>query len=197
MPHINLLPWRDELRREKQRQFINVAVGAGIVMLGVIVLVHLQVAGMISNQENRNKYMDEQIAIVDKEIKEIESLEKEKAALLARMKVIQELQGTRPVIVHMFDEIAKNLPEQAYLLKLNRKDNGIAFEGVADSNDYVSQFMRNLNNSPWLANPKLTVIESGKKEYPAASWFQLTVSQADIEKVNGKDTKANDTKAKK
>ena len=180
MPHINLLPWREEERRRKQKEFINIAVGAGVVMLGVIVLVHLQVAGMISNQDNRNKFMDEQIAIVDKEIEEINSLEKEKAALLARMKVIQELQGTRPVIVHIFDEIAKNLPEQAYLIDVKRTGKSINLEGVADSNDYVSQLMRNLNESPWLTNPKLTVIESGKKEYPDASWFQLTVLQADI-----------------
>ena len=159
-------------------------------MLGVIVLVHLQVAGMINKQDNRNKYLDEQIAIVDKEIEEINTLEKEKAALLARMKVIQELQGTRPVIVHIFDEIAKNLPEQAYLLDVKRVGDKINLEGVADSNDYVSQLMRNLNDSPWLTNPKLTVIESGKKEYPDASWFQLSVSQADIEKLKSKDTKA-------
>ncbi|WP_455216731.1 PilN domain-containing protein [Kaarinaea lacus] len=191
MPHINLLPWREEERRRKQKEFINIAAGTAVVMLGVIVLVHLQVAGMITNQDNRNKYMDEQIAIVDKEIAEITTLEKEKAALLARMKVIQELQGTRPVIVHIFDEIAKNLPEQAFLLKMQREGNKINLEGVADSNDYVSQFMRNLNDSAWLTNPKLTVIESGKKEYPEASWFQLSVSQVDIEKLKAeKDAKA-------
>ncbi|WP_455199185.1 PilN domain-containing protein [Kaarinaea lacus] len=190
MPHINLLPWREEERRRKQKEFINIAVGASVVMLGVIVLIHLQVAGMITNQDNRNKYMDEQIAIVDKEIEEINTLEKEKAALLARMKVIQELQGTRPVIVHIFDEIAKNLPEQAFLLNMKRENDKINLEGVADSNDYVSQLMRNLNDSAWLTNPKLTVIESGKKEYPEASWFQLSVSQADIEKLKEKDAKA-------
>lgn len=191
MPHINLLPWREEERSRKQKEFINIAAGTAVVMLGVIVLVHLQVAGMISNQDNRNKFLDEQIAIVDKEIEEINTLEKEKAALLARMKVIQELQGTRPVIVHIFDEIAKNLPEQAYLVDIKRVGENINLEGIADSNDYVSQLMRNLNDSPWLTNPKLTVIESGKKDFPDASWFQLTVSQADIEKLKGEDAKAS------
>ncbi len=190
MPHINLLPWREELRSEKQRQLINVAVGAGVVMLGIVVLVHLQVAGMISNQDSRNQYLNKQIAIVDKQIKEIDSLEKEKAALLERMTVIQELQGTRPVIVHLFDELATTLPEQAVLLSISRKKDILNLEGVADSNDYVSQFMRNLNESQWLTNPKLSVIEAGEKDYPGASWFQLTVSQADIEKLNDKDTKA-------
>jgi type IV pilus assembly protein PilN len=190
MPHINLLPWREELRRERQRQFINVAVGAAILMVGVVVLVHLQVASMISNQNSRNKFLDDQIAIVNKQIKEINTLEQQKKSLLARMKVIQELQGTRPVIVHLFDELAKTIPKQAYLLNVSRTGNSISMEGVAESNDYVSQFMRNLNDSPWLTNPRLAVIESGKKPYSDSSWFRLKVSQADIEKVDkSKDKK--------
>ena len=188
MPHINLLPWREELRNERQRQLINVAAGAAVLMLGVIVLVHLRMAGMITDQDNRNKYMDEQIAIVDKEIEEITTLEKEKAALLERMKVIQELQGTRPVIVHLFDEIAKTLPKQVFLLNLKRKDKGLSLDGVAESNDYVSQLMRNLNSSAWLTQPKLTVIEAGKAEFEGASKFKLSVSQAIPEKE--KDKKA-------
>lgn len=186
MPHINLLPWREELRSEKQRQLINVAAGAAVVMLGIIVLVHLRMAGMITDQDNRNKYMTEQIVIVDKQIEEITTLEKEKAALLARMKVIQELQGTRPVIVHLFDEVAKTLPEQAVLISLKRTGDGISLEGVADSNDYVSQLMRNLSDSPWLTNPKLTVIEVGKGQYTGASKFKLTVSQAKLDKLKSK-----------
>lgn len=184
MPHINLLPWREELRRERQRQFISVTIGAAVLMAVVILLVHLQVAGMISTQDNRNKYLDDQIAIVDKQIKEINTLEQKKKSLLARMKVIQELQGTRPVIVHLFDELAKTIPKQAYLLNIDRTGDNIKLEGVAESNDYVSQFMRNLNNSPWLTNPRLTVIESGRKPYEGSSWFQLEVSQADIEKLD-------------
>lgn len=178
MPHINLLPWREDLRREKQRQFINVAAGAAILMVGIIVLVHIRMSGIIEEQDNRNQFLTGQIAQVDKDIKEIESLEKEKAALLARMKVIQELQGSRPEIVHIFDEIATSMPDKVFLLSATRKGREIDLIGVADSNDYVSELMRNLNNSPWLTNPRLEVIESDKKEYPGASWFQMKVSQA-------------------
>jgi type IV pilus assembly protein PilN len=178
MPHINLLPWREELRRERQRQFINIIAGAAIVMLGILVLVHLRIAGMIEDQNLRNQFLDTQIEQVDKEIKEIETLEKEKTALLARMKIIQELQGSRPEIVHLFDEIAQAIPEQVFLLKLGRNGANISVEGIADSNDYISELMRRLNSSPWLSNPKLEVIESGKKDYPDSSWFKLTVSQA-------------------
>ena len=179
MPHINLLPWREEERRLKQRQFINVAAGAAILMIGIIVLVHLRIAGIIEDQNNRNQFLTTTIAQVDKEIAEIKSLEKEKAALLARMKVIQELQSARPEIVHIFDELAKTIPEKAYLLETKRTEREISITGVADSNDYVSEFMRNLNNSEWLTNPRLSVIQSDKKEYPGASWFQLDVSQSD------------------
>lgn len=177
MPHINLLPWREDLRRERQRQFVNVAAGAAVVMIGIIVLVHLRVAGMITEQDNRNKFLSDQIVQVDKAITEIKGLEKEKTALLERMKIIQELQGSRPEIVHIFDEIAKVIPDKAYLLNVSRKASLVSLEGVADSNDYVSELMRNFNDSPYFKNPKLSVIESGKKEYPGASWFKLTVSQ--------------------
>ncbi len=177
MPHINLLPWREEERRGKQRQFINIAVGAAILMAGIVVLVHLRMSGVIDDQNNRNQFMQGQIVQVDKEIAEIKTLEKEKAALLARMKVIQELQSSRPEIVHIFDELAKTIPENIFLLETSRKGREINLTGVADANDYVSEFMRNLDNSPWLTNPRLTVIKSDQKEYPGASWFQLTVSQ--------------------
>jgi len=186
MPHINLLPWREEERRDKQRQFINVAAGAAIVMIGIIVLVHLRMSGIIEEQNNRNQFMTGQIAKVDKEIAEIKTLEKEKSALLARMKVIQELQSSRPEIVHIFDELAKTIPEKVFLLSMSRKGREISVEGVADSNDYVSEFMRNLDNSPWLTNPRLTVIKSDQKKYPGASWFQLKVSQKNKTKKAGK-----------
>jgi len=177
MPHINLLPWREEERRGKQRQFINIAAGAAILMVGIVVLVHLRMSGIIDDQNNRNQFIQGQIAQVDKEIAEIKTLEKEKAALLARMKVIQELQSSRPEIVHIFDELAKTIPENVFLLETSRKGREINLTGVADANDYVSEFMRNLDNSPWLTDPRLTVIKSDQKEYPGASWFQLTVSQ--------------------
>lgn len=181
MPHINLLPWREELRRERQRQFINIVVGASIVVLGIILLTHIRFSAMLNEQDVRNTFLQDQIVQVDKEIKEIETLEKEKEALLARMTIIQQLQSSRPEIVHMFDEIAKAMPDKIFLLKMSRKDKLISLEGVADSNDYVSEFMRKLNASPWLTNPKLTVIEAGKASYPNSSWFQLQVTQTNAE----------------
>jgi type IV pilus assembly protein PilN len=190
MPHINLLPWREEERRRKQKEFINIAVGAAVVMLGIIALVHININGTIDTQERRNKYLTEEINRVDGEIAEIKALESEKKALLARMNIIQQLQSSRPGIVHLFDEIAKTIPEKAFLIQASRKGSTLNFSGIADSNDYVSQFMRALNESPWFANPKLLVIETGKSEYADASNFQLEVAQADpTAKVDGKEKK--------
>ena len=183
MPHINLLPWREELRRERQRQFINIAAGAAVLMLGIVALAHIQINGMIEAQQNRNTYLQGEITRVDKEIKEIESLEKEKKALLARMKIIQELQSSRSEIVHLFDEFAKTIPDQVYLIKLTRTGRVIELEGVADANDDISEFMRNLNASPWFTNPRLTVIETGKKPYEDDSWFKMKVDLTGGNKV--------------
>lgn len=177
MPHINLLPWREEIRRERQRLFINIAVGAAILMVGIIILTHLQIAGKIETQEGRNQFLEQQITSVNKEIEEIKALEKEKAALLARMKIIQELQSSRSEVVHLFDEIAKAVPDRVYLTKLDRKGPLIQIEGFADSNGDVSEFMRKLNASPWLGQPKLAVIETGKADNASKSRFQLEVVQ--------------------
>lgn len=177
MPHINLLPWREEERRRKQKEFNNIAVGAAALMLAIIGLVHMNVSGMIETQEGRNKFLQEEIGRVDKEIEEIKTLEQEKKALLARMQIIQELQSSRPGIVHLFDEIAKTIPDKAFLTKMTRKGDSLELFGIADSNDYVSEFMRRLNASPWFNNPKLLVIQTGKGRYADASTFQLQVIQ--------------------
>ena len=179
MPHINLLPWREAARQERQRQFAVVAVGAGILAALVVVFVHLQFSGMIETQNGRNQFLDAQIKEVDKQIAEIKTLKDDKKALLARMEVIQKLQRSRPEVVHLFEEISKATPKGVYLLNTTRNGKKLNIEGVADSNDSVSAFMRQLNASPWLSNPRLTVIESNKSGYKDASWFKLDVDQID------------------
>jgi type IV pilus assembly protein PilN len=179
MPHINLLPWREAARQERQRQFAVVAVGAAVLALLVIVFVHLQFSGMIETQNGRNQFLEAQIKEVNKQIAEIKTLKDDKKALLARMEVIQKLQRSRPEVVHLFEEISKATPKGVYLLNTVRNGNKLNIEGVADSNDSVSAFMRQLNASPWLNNPRLAVIESNKSGYKDASWFKLDVEQVD------------------
>jgi type IV pilus assembly protein PilN len=180
MPHINLLPWREVARQERQRQFAVVAVGAAVLALLAVVFVHLQFSGMIETQNGRNQFLEAQIKEVDKQIAEIKTLKDDKKALLARMEVIQKLQRSRPEVVHLFEEISKATPKGVFLLNTVRNGNKLNIEGVADSNDSVSAFMRQLNASPWLNNPRLSVIESNKSGYKDASWFKLDVDQVDF-----------------
>ena len=177
MPHINLLPWREELRTAKQRQFNTALAGAGIVTALAVVFVHIQMTSMIETQNQRNQFMQNTIKKVEKEIEEIKDLKRDKEQLLARMEVIQKLQSSRPEIVHLFEEVSNATPKGVFLLDAVRSGSLVSITGVADSNDSVSAFMRNLDTSAWLTNPKLTIIDSAKKEYPNQSWFKLEVSQ--------------------
>ena len=189
MPHINLLPWREELRTAKQRQFNTSLAGAALVTGLAIVFVHIQMTSMIESQNQRNQYLEETIKKVEKEIQEIRNLKRDKACLLARMEVIQKLQSSRPEIVHLFEEISNATPKGVYLLDAARTGDKLNITGVADSNDSVSTFMRNLDTSPWLKNPKLSIIDSAKKEFENASWFKLEVTQSTPSNDSKKDEK--------
>ena len=177
MPHINLLPWREELRTAKQRQFNTALAGAGIVTALAVVFVHIHMTSSIESQNRRNQYLETTIKKVEKEIEEIRNLKQDKERLLARMQVIQKLQSSRPEIVHLFEELATATPKGVFLLDANRKETSLNITGVANSNDNVSLFMRNLDASPWLTGPKLSIIDSAKKEFPNSSWFKLEVTQ--------------------
>ena len=199
MPHINLLPWREEQRAERQRQF-NVMLAGGAILSGLaIVFVHIQLTTMIESQNARNRYLEDTIKQVEKQIEEIKTLKEDKKNLLARMEVIQRLQSSRPEIVHLFEEIAKATPKGVFLLNAERKGNVINVTGVADSNDNVSAFMRNMDASQWLTNPKLAVIDSSKNEFPGSSWFKLEVNQAKqlLEETSEDEQKPNDNGKKK
>lgn len=164
MAQINLLPWREELRKEQQRQFLTI-MGLSAVLMGLIVLaVHIQVAGMINNQQSRNDYLKKEISKVEKQIKEINSLAKEKKRLLARMEVIETLQRNRPEVVHLFDEIVKVMPEGTYLKSMSQSGKSLSLNGSAQSNARVSALMRNIDASPWLGSPNLQIIRKQGKE---------------------------------
>lgn len=164
MTRINLLPWREELRKQKQRDLFTIAAVAVVLTLGVMFLVHLMYAGKIEYQNARNAYLEREIVALDKKIQEIESLEKEKANLLARMNIIQRLQSSRPQVVHTFDELVTTLPDGIYLTSIVNQENNLTLNGVAQSNARVSSYMRSIENSEWLANPKLTIIETTEEK---------------------------------
>ena len=178
MARINLLPWRENLKRERQKRFIMLSALIGIVAVGAIIGVHMEIENQINNQENRNKFLSQQISIVDKEIETIKTLEIEKTRLLNRMNVIQQLQTSRPEIVHLFEELVKSTPDGAQILKVSQKGKNISIEGIAESNSRISTFMRNLDKSDWLTEPELIVINANTREYPDSSWFSLKVKRS-------------------
>ena len=119
---------------------------------------------MISAQEARNQRLTDQIAELDKQIEKINSLEADKARFIARMEVIEKLQRSRPEIVHIFDEIAKQLPDGVYLTGITQTGSRLKFEGVAQSSTRVSAFMRNIDGSSYLKNPELDIVETKKEQ---------------------------------
>jgi len=178
MTRINLLPWREMLRKEKQRQFVSVAIGAVVLAGMIVLLIHLNFGAQIKAQNARNDYLKSEIAGVEKKIKEIQTLESEKKNLLARMNVIQQLQSKRPEIVHLFYELMRNVPSGIYLTSVQQKGSALSIEGVAQSNARVSAFMRNLDLTDWLENPRLEVIQASKaKGEERTSTFKLHVQQ--------------------
>lgn len=179
MAHINLLPWREKLRKQRQREFGLMIVGALILTVLGMVYWHLFVQGQIDHQGNRNRYLETEIAKVDKEIREIRDLERTRQKLISRMKVIEDLQVSRPQIVHLFDELVTVVPDGAFLNQLVQRGRGLVLNGRAQSNARVSTYMRNIDASPWMSAPKLRIIENKESDQAESSGnsFQLDLVQ--------------------
>ena len=166
MAKINLLPWREELRKKKQKAFLNaivLSILAGFIILG---LVHATIEGFKAYQEQRNQMLQNEIALLDKKIVDIKDIEEKKSKLLAKIDLIQKLQESRPEIVHLFDEIPKTTPDGIYLTKFTQTGSELIFEGKSQSNARISAFMRAIESSTWLQTPTLNVIQSPDKQTP-------------------------------
>ena len=177
MTRLNLLPWRDQRRKEQDRQLLSIAVGVWILMGLVIFYAHLHVSGLIENQQKRNEFLDKETKKLDEEIKEIKELQAARAALLARMRVIQQLQADRTQVVHLFDDLVRKVPEGVYITSFKQAGPVITLTGNAQSNARVSALMRNLDASDWYAKPDLDVINVKTKGSDRVSEFTLRVSQ--------------------
>ncbi|MFK5915608.1 MAG: PilN domain-containing protein [Woeseiaceae bacterium] len=178
MAHINLLPWREERRKEQLKQFLTMLGLSVVLMILIILAVHLQYNRMISAQESRNNFLSREITAVEKQIREINTLSKEKKRLLARMEVIQQLQRNRPGIVHLFEEMVKVIPEGSYIKSLKQSGKNLTINGVAQSNARVSAYMRNIDSSDWLTKPVLNIIQKkGKTKSSGGRDFILRAEQ--------------------
>jgi type IV pilus assembly protein PilN len=160
MPRINLLPWREELRQKRKKDFLTAIVGAVLVGGLLAYAGKLGVQAQIRGQEGRNSILETEIAELDKQIEEILGLENQKERLLARMEIIEQLQRARPEVVHLFDEIVETLPEGVHLTEIRQAGNRIELHGAAQSSTRVSALMRNIDSSQWLRDPGLDVVET-------------------------------------
>ena len=188
MSTINLLPWREARRKDLQTQFVMSVVSVAVLALIVWGAGHYYHVQLIEVQNTRIAHIEQNIAAVDKKIEEIKQLEKEKERLLSRMRAIEQLQGNRPLIVRLFDEIVTSLPDGVTVSSVSQKGAGITINGLAQSNARVSSFMRKLDSSDWLTNANLKIIrESNAAGAKQINSFILTFSQV-VPKVEAEDS---------
>lgn len=179
---INLLPWREELREEKKQEFINITIGV-LVLAGAIVFgVDRFYNNEIDKQTARNDFLKREIGVLEERISEIKLLQQNRNELLARMTVIQELQGNRPIIVRVFDELARRLAPRVFFTSLKMSGTDLGINGIAESNNRISDQLRNFSESEWFERPNVTAITADANYGPQASQFELTVNQTTPEK---------------
>ena len=187
MPSINLLPWRQELRQRRRKEFLYGIVGAVLFAAVITLVANLVVSSMIDAQNRRNELLKAEIAELDKAIEQILALEEEKNRMIARMEVIDTLQASRPEVVKLFDQIVSTLPEGVYLTSVKQSGKKLEFNGVAQSSTRVSAFMRNLDAAESLSSPELKVIQTGGGTNPGA---QFTLFAAQRAQAGAEEAKA-------
>ena len=159
MTKINLLPWRESLRKKKQKDFINAVVLVALIGILSVVLTHSYIEQLKIYQNQRNQLLQNEITLLDKKIVEIKDIEAKKKQLQTKIKLIEQLQESRHEAVHLLDEISKIIPEGIFLTKLTQSGHELTFEGKSESNAQISAFMRAIEASLWLQKPTLLVIK--------------------------------------
>lgn len=174
MIRINLLPHREEKRRERRLQFYLWAASVGLVACVVIFIGYFAIASYISSQEDKNDFLKQEISVLDKQIEQIKRLKEQTQALLARKQIIESLQRDRAEAVRLLSEIAKQMPEGVYLRALKQEGQKISLGGYAQSNARVSNLMRNIEASPWLESPQLIEVKAITVDKRRLNEFTMT-----------------------
>jgi type IV pilus assembly protein PilN len=175
MATINLLPWREEHRQLKKREFLNIVLMVLVFAAVVSFAWDRVVNAQIDNQTSRNQLLTDRIAELEKQVKEIEELKERKRQMLDRMAVIQSLQSNRPDIVKVFDELVRAMPQGVYLGEFTRKGLDASIVGFAESNNRVSSLMRNLDASYKFTDPNLTKVEADDNLGEQGNRFEMRV----------------------
>ena len=192
MARVNLLPWREERRKARQTQFNILAGAVGGAGVFTVFLLYVGMNTAISIQNQRNQYLTDQIALEDHQIEKIKGLQDTKQALLARMQIIEQLQSSRPIVVHLFDQLVKTLPPGVYLTNVNESGDDLTLDGIAESSARISTYLRNIDASPYMGSPNLTVVQkdtakSGSQRFTITAKVidKAAVAAAAAAKANG------------
>jgi len=175
MTEINLLPWRERKREQEKKMFTTMVAVASMVAVFIVFLINYYANNLVSAQTQRNQLLQTEINHLDNEIKEIRALKQTREALISRMTIVQNLQSTRTLMVHLFDELIKVMPSGVYVTKLERKSDVVSLWGYSESNTNISNLMRNIEANGWIQNPILTEIKKNEgKKQPADNEFMLS-----------------------
>lgn len=196
MPRINLLPWREQERKVRRREFMVALGGAAFAAVVFVLGGKLLYSSWIDSQNAKNNLLKKEIVKLDAQIADIQDLENRKQRLVARMEIIEKLQRKRPEIVHLFDELVKTVPEGIYLTQIKETGKKLEMKGVAQSSTRVSTFMRNIDASSWMDNPQLQVVETAKDSAIGGSSFTLTSDVVGVDVDNGGETTVKKVAAK-
>ncbi len=171
MARINLLPWRDELREKRKKQFIAICIGAALIGVLAVALAWFYYNHKLEDQEQANQLITSTNQNLDVQLKSLEGLESQRDAIIERMKLIQGLQGQRPIAVRLIDEMARVTPSNLYITKFARVGDKFTIEGKAESPNTVAEFLRNLEASPWYRNAFMNsflAVEENKDKAPSS-----------------------------
>jgi type IV pilus assembly protein PilN len=176
MAQINLLPWREQRREQEKKFFTTVFIIGVLISVLIVFAVNYYASALVRRQTSRNDMLQKEMDTLNNELKEIKRLKQTRQALISRMSIVQDLQSTRTLMVHLFDELIKVLPAGVYLTQLEKRNEVVTLWGYSESNTNISILMRNIENSAWIQNPVLTEIKKMEDEkQPANNEFKLSV----------------------
>ena len=182
-----LASWREADRQRRQREFLVSMAGSFVAAIAVVIATVFAFSQMVSNQQERNRRLENEITILEKSITEIDGLERQKERLLARMEIIEQLQRSRPEIVHLFDEVTRRIPEGVYLTGMKQTGSSVEVKGVAQSSTRVSALMRQVDSSDWLTDPTLVKVETTDDGRARLAEFVVTLKQVRQSEDTGED----------